>query len=107
MNRIHLFLQLPLVIAGCAVTQTAIAEKKSNPNIIYILADDMGYGDLGCFGQKGIKTPAIDKMAADDIRFNRHYSGSTVCAPSRCVLMTGLLTRHSKISGNQPKIELD
>jgi arylsulfatase A-like enzyme len=70
------------------------------PNIIYILADDLGYGDLGCYGQKMIKTPNIDTMAAQGMRFTQHYSGSTVCAPSRCVLLTGLHTGHSTIRGN-------
>jgi len=77
------------------------------PNIIYILADDLGYGDVGCYGQKEIKTPTLDKMAAEGVRFTRHYSGSTVCAPSRCCLMTGLHTGNAKIRGNQPTVELD
>ena len=62
------------------------------PNIVYILADDLGYGDLGCYGQKHFETPNIDRMAAEGMRFTQHYSGSTVCAPSRCALMTGLHT---------------
>ncbi|MUH37002.1 hypothetical protein D9O36_14215 [Zobellia amurskyensis] len=70
------------------------------PNIIYILADDLGYGDLGCYGQNTIKTPHIDRMAKEGIRFTQHYSGSTVCAPSRGVLMSGLNTAHSYIRGN-------
>ena len=70
------------------------------PNIIYILADDLGYGDLGCFGQKKIKTPNLDKMAAEGMRFTNHYAGSTVCAPSRCTLMTGKHTGHARIRGN-------
>ncbi len=72
----------------------------AKPNIIYILADDLGYGDLGCYGQKQIKTPNIDKMATEGMRFTRHYSGSTVCAPSRCTLMTGLHTGHCYIRDN-------
>ena len=107
MKRLNLISHIPLVIAGCLANQSAMAETRTKPNIIYILVDDMGYGDLGCYGQKEIKTPAIDKMAAEGIRFTRHYSGSTVCAPSRCVLMTGLHTGNAKIRGNQPKIELD
>jgi len=71
------------------------------PNIIYILADDLGYGDLGCYGQKNIKTPNIDKMAKEGMRFTDHYAGATVCAPSRCVLMTGLHTGHAYIRGNK------
>ena len=70
------------------------------PNIIFILADDLGYGDLGCYGQKRIKTPEIDKLAARGMRFTQVYAGSTVCAPSRCALMTGLHTGHCRIRGN-------
>ena len=56
------------------------------PNIVFILVDDLGYGDLGCYGQKTLTTPNLDRMAAEGMRFTRHYAGSTVCAPSRCVL---------------------
>src|SRR5215472_16906554 len=70
------------------------------PNIIFTLADDLGYGDLGCYGQTQIKTPNLDKLAAEGIRFTSCYAGSTVCAPSRCALMTGLHTGHSTIRGN-------
>jgi uncharacterized sulfatase len=72
------------------------------PNIIFILADDLGYGDLGCYGQTKIKTPNLDKMAEEGIRFTDFYAGSTVCAPSRCTLMTGLHSGHSWIRGNAP-----
>ncbi|MEA1997629.1 MAG: sulfatase-like hydrolase/transferase, partial [Gemmatimonadota bacterium] len=75
--------------------------RPGKPNIIYILADDLGYGDLGCYGQQEIKTPNIDSMAAEGLRFTDHYAGSTVCAPSRCCLMTGLHTGHSYIRGNR------
>src|SRR5512136_2756897 len=70
------------------------------PNIIFILADDLGYGDLGCYGQKRIGTPCIDRMASEGLRFTQFYAGSTVCAPSRCVLMPGLHTGHGFIRGN-------
>jgi len=70
------------------------------PNIIFILADDLGYGDLGCYGQETIRTPNLDQMAAEGMRFMDHYAGSTVCAPSRCALMTGLHTGHCWIRGN-------
>ena len=70
------------------------------PNIIYILADDLGYNEVGCYGQKKIRTPHLDKMAEDGMRFTQHYSGSAVCAPSRCVLMTGLHTGRSFIRNN-------
>ena len=70
------------------------------PNIIYILADDLGYGDLGCYGQTKIETPNIDKLAASGMLFTQHYSGSPVSAPSRCVLLTGKHTGHSQVRGN-------
>src|ERR1700734_3643164 len=66
------------------------AEDPARPNIVLILADDLGYGDLGCYGQKQIATPNIDRLAAEGRRFPQFYAGCTVCAPSRCVLMTGL-----------------
>lgn len=72
----------------------------AKPNIIYILADDLGYGDLGSYGQAKIKTPVLDRMAANGLRFTDHYSGSTVCAPSRCVLMTGKHTGVCYTRGN-------
>ena len=70
------------------------------PNIIYILADDLGYGDLSVYGQKKFKTPHIDKLAAEGMLFTQHYSGSTVCAPSRSALMTGMHTGHTVVRGN-------
>ena len=72
-----------------------------NPNIIYILADDLGYGDLSCFGQDKFQTPNIDKMAEMGVKFTNHYSGATVCAPSRSALMTGMHTGHTPIRGNK------
>ena len=71
------------------------------PNIIFILADDLGYGDLGCYGQREILTPNLDRLAGEGVCFTEHYAGSTVCAPSRCCLMTGLHTGHSYIRGNR------
>ena len=76
-------------------------DKDNLPNIVYILADDLGIGDLGCYGQKVIKTPNIDQLAASGIQFRNHYSGSTVCAPSRSVLMTGMHTGHTYIRDNR------
>lgn len=75
-------------------------QKQARPNIIFILADDLGYGDLGCYGQERIKTPNIDRLASEGMRFTQCYAGSTVCAPSRCTLMTGLHTGHCSIRGN-------
>ncbi|MBZ0255293.1 arylsulfatase [bacterium] len=85
--------------AGLASIQRAAAQDEK-PNIIFIMADDLGYGDLGCYGQKTIQTPNIDRMAAEGMRFTDVYAGSTVCAPSRCCLMTGYHTGHCRIRGN-------
>lgn len=71
------------------------------PNIILIVTDDLGYGDLSCYGQDKFNTPQIDRMAAEGMRFTQHYSGSTVCAPSRCCLMTGMHTGHAQIRDNK------
>ncbi len=79
---------------------TFFQAKAERPNIIYILADDLGWGDLSCYGQKTLKTTNLDRLAKEGMRFTRHYAGSTVCAPSRCVLMTGLHTGHARIRGN-------
>lgn len=84
----------------CAALSAASASGAEKPNIIFILADDLGYGDLGCYGQKVIQTPCLDRMAAEGMRFTDCYAGSTVCAPSRCVLMTGLHTGHARVRGN-------
>ena len=81
---------------GCARTGSARMANRRKPNIIFILADDLGYGDLGCYGQDVIATPCIDRMAAEGVRFTQCYAGSTVCAPSRCCLMTGMHTGHAQ-----------
>ena len=73
----------------------------SGPNIIFILADDLGYGDIGAFGQTKIRTPNLDRLAAEGMRFTEHYSGNAVCAPSRCVLMTGKHPGHAWIRNNR------
>jgi len=75
-------------------------EQKKHPNIVFIMADDLGYGELGCFGQKLIQTPHLDKMAQQGMRFSQFYAGSTVCAPSRSVLMTGQHMGHTHVRGN-------
>src|ERR1051325_356436 len=89
--------KVSLLVVALLVSFACHAAK---PNIIFILADDLGYGDLGCFGQKQIKTPCLDKMAGEGLRFTQAYAGSTVCAPSRCTLMTGHHTGHARIRGN-------
>ncbi|MBT3382805.1 MAG: arylsulfatase [Prolixibacteraceae bacterium] len=78
-----------------------IASEKQTPNIIYILADDLGYGDLSCYGQTNFSTPNIDKLAESGMKFTQHYSGCTVCAPSRSALLTGQHTGHTFIRGNK------
>lgn len=92
----------PLVLLPIAEASPspAAANDKSRPNIIFILVDDLGYGDVGCYGQERIKTPSLDRMAAEGLRFTQGYAGCTVCAPSRCVLMTGLHGGHARVRGN-------
>ena len=92
-----LFLVISVVIFSCQENKT---EDSKPPNIIYILADDLGYGELGCYGQEKIETPNIDKLAETGIRFTQHYSGSPVCAPARCNLLTGLHPGHAFVRGN-------
>lgn len=92
-----LLLFTSLAIAGCS---DSIREKPL-PNIVFILADDLGYGDLSCYGQKNFSTPNIDKLATQGMLFRQHYTGSTVSAPSRSSLMTGLHTGHTFIRGNK------
>jgi arylsulfatase A-like enzyme len=89
-----------LAFTGCTTLSRSAASKNGQPNIIFILADDLGYGDLGCYGQKEIATPNLDRMAREGMRLTDHYAGSTVCAPSRCTLMTGLHTGHCWVRGN-------
>ncbi|MEM6329370.1 MAG: arylsulfatase [Planctomycetota bacterium] len=84
---------------GLAAAPTRAAEQ---PNIVFILSDDVGYGDLSCYGQQNFQTPRIDRMAAQGLRFSQHYSGSTVCAPSRACLLTGQHTGRVHQRGNGP-----
>lgn len=82
-------------------TSAAAQQKNKQPNIIFILADDLGYADIGCYGQQKTETPHLDKMAKEGMKFTQFYSGSTVCAPARTSLMTGLHTGHTPIRGNK------
>jgi arylsulfatase A-like enzyme len=104
MNRRH-FLQTAMVILSVSVMDSMAATEShaagERPNIIFIMADDLGYADLGCYGQKRIQTPNIDRIAAEGMRFTQCYAGAPVCAPSRCVLMTGLHTGHATVRGNR------
>lgn len=88
------------VLAGFPLLGTG-AESTQRPNIVFILADDLGWGELGCYGQEKIRTPHIDRLASEGMQFTQHYSGAPVCAPSRCVLMTGLHSGHAEIRGNK------
>ncbi|TDE44359.1 N-acetylgalactosamine-6-sulfatase [Flavobacterium rhamnosiphilum] len=86
------------ILIACLITSIVFAQQK--PNIIYIYADDLGYGELGSYGQQKIKTPNLDKIAKEGIKFTQHYTGAPVCAPARCMLMTGKNSGHSYIRGN-------
>lgn len=90
---------LLLFVAGCSSSNQESTET-AKPNIIFIMADDLGYGDLGSYGQTVIQTPNLDQMAKEGTRFTHAYAGSTVCAPSRSVLMTGKHTGHTTVRGN-------
>ncbi len=100
----YLVLSVACLLGGCTERERVSEEDEGveqPPNIVYILADDAGYGDIGVYGQERFATPNIDRIAAEGIRFTQHYSGSTVCAPSRSVLMTGRHTGHTYIRGNR------
>lgn len=103
-----ILLSILYICSTCSsLTRSAIGDEASQAfapvNIILINADDLGYGDLGCYGQKQIPTPALDRLASEGLRFTNFYAGSTVCAPSRSVLMTGLHTGHTPVRGNGSK----
>ena len=91
---------LTLIFSCNSESKSPRKVSNSKPNIIFIVADDMGYADAGCYGQQKIKTPNIDQLAAEGLRFTQCYSGSSVCAPARSVLMTGLHTGHTRVRGN-------
>jgi arylsulfatase A-like enzyme len=97
---------LSLIVAACVISTAAVADvsrgapQKRRPNIILILSDDLGYGDLGSYGQKFIRTPNLDRMAREGLRFTEFYAASAVCAPSRASLMTGMHQGHAFIRGN-------
>jgi arylsulfatase A-like enzyme len=91
-----------LLAALCAALTAAggSAAAAEKPSLIFILADDLGYGEVGCYGQEKIKTPCLDRMAREGMRFTQFYAGATVCAPSRSVLMTGQHQGHTRVRGN-------
>ncbi len=88
------------LIAPFVVSQTKSFSGRK-PNVVFIIADDLGYGDLSCYGQKNFRTPNIDRLALNGMRFTQYYAGATVSAPSRCNLFTGLHTGHAAIRGNK------
>ncbi|MEZ0265187.1 MAG: sulfatase-like hydrolase/transferase, partial [Phycisphaerae bacterium] len=90
-----------MLIVLALLSVRTLAAPPDRPNIVFILADDLGYGDLGCYGQKKIRTPVLDKLAGEGLRFTDAYAGATVCAPSRCSLMTGLHGGHARVRGNK------
>ncbi len=94
------FMITGLLVNGNVTIAQCQAASNERPNIIFIMADDLGYGDLGCYGQKLIQTPSIDRMASEGMLFRDFYAGSTVCAPSRSVLMTGQHMGHTFVRGN-------
>src|SRR5687767_9355326 len=98
---------LAVLLAGCAAAPVARAADSANsrgparpPNIVFIMADDLGWGDVGALGQTKIRTPHIDALAAAGTAFTQYYAGAAVCAPTRCALMTGLHTGHGRVRGN-------
>jgi len=97
MNKIIALLS---VLHGSAGLAFAAENPVAKPNIVLLLADDLGWGELGCYGQQKIPTPHLDRLAAEGMRFTQFYSGAPVCAPSRCVLMTGKHLGHAEIRGN-------
>ncbi|MEM9825925.1 MAG: sulfatase-like hydrolase/transferase [Planctomycetota bacterium] len=103
--RFRCFATRVLLFCGCLVAQLAVpttaAAQSKPPNIVFILADDLGYGELGCYGQTKIRTPHIDSLAKSGLRMTHHYSGAPVCAPARCTLLTGQHLGHAEIRGNK------
>ena len=91
-----------LTLALALLPASLLAAEKSKPNVIFIYADDLGYGDVGCFGQKTIQTPHLDQMASDGVKLTSFYAGCTVCRPSRLVLWTGKHLGHQPINDNKP-----
>ena len=89
-----------LLVLHSPIVPPVFAAKPRRPNVVFIMADDLGYAELGSYGQKKIRTPHLDRLARQGMRFLRNYSGNAVCAPSRCVLMTGRHPGHAWIRSN-------
>jgi arylsulfatase A len=101
MNRREILPVLMAAVVVAAVGTVPAASAAERPNVVFLFADDLGYGEVGCFGQEKIKTPNIDRLAKEGLRLTQHYSGNAVCAPSRCVLMTGKHPGHAFIRNNK------
>ncbi|MHC5004847.1 MAG: sulfatase-like hydrolase/transferase, partial [Planctomycetota bacterium] len=100
MQTIRLALAAAVLVIRPSLAAAVAPDDPRPPNVLLILADDLGYAELGCYGQQIIRTPHIDRLAAEGMRFTQHYSGSPVCAPSRCTLLTGKHTGHAYIRAN-------
>ena len=100
-NLSFLLILTVLILFSCQTKTKQEQTKPQKPNIIFILADDLGYGDISCQGQTKFQTPNIDRLASEGLTFTQHYAGSTVCSPSRSVLLTGQHTGHTPIRGNK------
>jgi len=99
---IRLALATAMLLVLPAIASTARADRAANPpNVVFIMADDLGFAELGCYGQKKIRTPHIDRLARNGMRFTHNYAGNAVCAPSRCVLMTGKHPGHAFVRSNK------
>src|SRR5438067_13772207 len=86
----------------CALCALCGESPSAPPNVVFVLADDLGVAEVGCYGQKIIRTPNVDRMAAGGMKFTRFYTGNAVCAPSRCCLMTGKHPGHAAVRDNKP-----
>ena len=103
MKKFLLYIGLLFLVYSCKNSDKFNEQNHLQPNIIFILADDLGYGDVGVYGQQNFETPNLDRLAHGGMKFLQHYSGSTVCAPSRSALMTGQHTGHTFIRGNSER----
>ncbi|HKJ79762.1 MAG TPA: sulfatase-like hydrolase/transferase, partial [Prolixibacteraceae bacterium] len=104
---VSVFLVIIITFSSCnrsfGSDQNKGEDRTSKPNIVFILVDDLGYRDIGCFGQEKIQTPHIDKLAENGMRFTQAYAGNAVCAPCRSSLMQGLHPGHARVRGNSYK----
>jgi arylsulfatase A-like enzyme len=103
MKKFLLYIGFLFLVYSCKNSDKFNGQNHLQPNIIFILADDLGYGDVGVYGQQNFETPNLDRLAHGGMKFLQHYSGSTVCAPSRSALMTGQHTGHTFIRGNSER----